>query len=206
MMFLIDACSKLLAKQANIVGVNRLNGFSCLHFAMSRGNYGIIKRICRLRENTEELAILLRIHNQRQPLNPLQYLLSKDLENQFTPEVRKKLETLLKVHGGSEKSGFSEIVKEGYLTKQGHLVKNWKKRWFVLKIGQLQYFKSIQKLKEPAGTIILTNGSVAKTFTKGCFVLYDAKNDKKYFITAPSEEEMVEWMDAISFCINQPVK
>lgn len=184
-----------------IVGVNRLNGCSCLHLAISRGNYGFIKKVCRSRDSTEELAILLRIHNPKQPLNPLQYVNSKEI--QVSPEIRKKMEIILKSHGATELTGFSGIVKEGYLTKQGHVVKNWKKRWFVLRIGQLQYFKSLTKLKEPKGSINLVNGSVAKTFTKGCFVLYDASNDKKYFITAPSEEEMLEWMDAIQFSINQ---
>ncbi|KAF0983746.1 hypothetical protein FDP41_007661 [Naegleria fowleri] len=196
-------CGKLLAKQANLVGVNRANGYSCLHFSITVGNYGFIKKVCRTKENTEELAILLRIHNQKQPLNALQFVNSKEIESTVSVEIRKKIESILKSYGATEKTGFSEIIKEGYLTKQGHVVKNWKKRWFVLRVGELQYFKSIQKLKEPTGTIILQNGSIAKTFTKGCFVLYDSRNDKKYFILASSEEEMTEWMDAISFSINQ---
>ena len=185
------------------MGVNRANGYSCLHFSITVGNYGFIKKVCRTKENTEELAILLRIHNQKQPLNALQFVNSKEIESTVSVEIRKKIESILESYGATEKTGFSEIIKEGYLTKQGHVVKNWKKRWFVLRVGELQYFKSIQKLKEPTGTIILQNGSIAKTFTKGCFVLYDSRNDKKYFILASSEEEMTEWMDAISFSINQ---
>lgn len=194
--------SKLVKKSASIVGVNRLNGYSCLHFAINNGNYGFIKRLCQEKEGSEELALVLRTHNAKQPLNPLQYLNSPEAQNQFTPELRKKTENILKAHGASEKKGFSDIVKEGYLTKQGHVVKNWKKRWFILRVGELQYFKSIQKLKEPTGAINLENGSLAKTYTKNCFVLYDSKNDKKFFIQAATDEEMKEWWDAIAFCIS----
>eukprot|EP01087_Luapelamoeba_hula_P015470 TRINITY_DN4629_c0_g1_i3.p1 TRINITY_DN4629_c0_g1~~TRINITY_DN4629_c0_g1_i3.p1 ORF type:complete len:926 (+),score=73.57 TRINITY_DN4629_c0_g1_i3:351-3128(+) len=42
--------------------------------------------------------------------------------------------------------------KSGYLTKQGHRVKNWKRRWWVLKDGSLSYFKNPRALK-PLGTI-----------------------------------------------------
>jgi hypothetical protein len=33
-------------------------------------------------------------------------------------------------------------MQSGYLIKQGHRVKNWKRRWFVLKGNTLSYFKS----------------------------------------------------------------
>lgn len=33
-------------------------------------------------------------------------------------------------------------LQSGYLIKQGHMVKNWKRRWFVLKGNHLCYFKS----------------------------------------------------------------
>lgn len=31
---------------------------------------------------------------------------------------------------------------QGYLTKQGHRVKNWKRRWFSLEGGVLRYYDS----------------------------------------------------------------
>jgi hypothetical protein len=34
------------------------------------------------------------------------------------------------------------MLQSGYLIKQGHRVKNWKRRWFVLKGNTLSYFKS----------------------------------------------------------------
>ena len=42
---------------------------------------------------------------------------------------------------GITESG-QEILKEGYLVKQGHVVKNWKRRWFVLTAGSIDYFET----------------------------------------------------------------
>jgi hypothetical protein len=36
----------------------------------------------------------------------------------------------------------AKVEKGGYLTKRGHQVKNWKRRWFVLKDPTLCYYKS----------------------------------------------------------------
>lgn len=44
------------------------------------------------------------------------------------------------------------VEKSGYLIKQGHRVKNWKRRWFVLKGNTLSYFKSPRSIK-PNGVI-----------------------------------------------------
>jgi hypothetical protein len=37
-------------------------------------------------------------------------------------------------------ASMDESVKVGWLSKQGHVVKNWKKRWFVLQEGVLRYY------------------------------------------------------------------
>ncbi len=40
----------------------------------------------------------------------------------------------------------SGAKKEGYLTKEGWKVKNWKKRWFVLGNATLSYYKTHVRL------------------------------------------------------------
>lgn len=44
------------------------------------------------------------------------------------------------------------IIKQGYLTKQGHIIRNWKKRSFVLMRDELKYYKS-ETEKRPQGKI-----------------------------------------------------
>ncbi|XP_018621584.1 dual adapter for phosphotyrosine and 3-phosphotyrosine and 3-phosphoinositide isoform X3 [Scleropages formosus] len=46
-------------------------------------------------------------------------------------------------------------TKEGYLVKQGAIVKNWKMRWFTLNRNELKYFKD-KMFDEPIRTLDLT--------------------------------------------------
>ena len=40
----------------------------------------------------------------------------------------------------------SEVLREGKLEKKGHVVHNWKMRWFVLTMSSLMYFESRDKM------------------------------------------------------------
>lgn len=56
--------------------------------------------------------------------------------------------------------------KQGELTKQGHFVKNWKSRWFILKKDRLFYFKTKEAAElgeRPSGVIRLKNCIVVPT-------------------------------------------
>jgi len=101
----------------------------------------------------------------------------------------------------------SRTDKEGELKKQGHVVKNWKVRWFVLQNDKLAYYKKKGDPK-PAGVISL-EGSKVKVDTKvtkksNCFEILTGIN-KVFYIQAVSKSEMEEWMSAIKkgsdFCI-----
>ena len=50
------------------------------------------------------------------------------------------------------------VHKEGYLLKQGHVVKNWKQRWFRFSDGHIQYSKAPNEAS--IGEIILGSGNV----------------------------------------------
>ncbi|KAJ8336303.1 hypothetical protein SKAU_G00396460 [Synaphobranchus kaupii] len=52
-------------------------------------------------------------------------------------------------------------TKEGYLVKQGAVVKSWKTRWFTLNRNQLKYFKD-KMFDEPIRTLDLTSCSAVQ--------------------------------------------
>eukprot|EP01117_Protostelium_nocturnum_P009883 TRINITY_DN3520_c0_g1_i2.p1 TRINITY_DN3520_c0_g1~~TRINITY_DN3520_c0_g1_i2.p1 ORF type:complete len:535 (+),score=143.33 TRINITY_DN3520_c0_g1_i2:333-1937(+) len=106
--------------------------------------------------------------------------------------------------------------KGGWLTKRGHKVKNWKRRWFVLKDPNLSYYNKPRDTI-PLGVIVLDD--IQAVFTEDSLAEDDGlidKNEKKpnywfeivttknsYLIHADSEEEMREWIESIEFVKNQ---
>ncbi|CAB1450294.1 unnamed protein product [Pleuronectes platessa] len=57
----------------------------------------------------------------------------------------------------------NSVLREGFLVKRGHIVPNWKARWFVLKPDKLLYYKyeggrrdSCQRGKIPLKDCVLT--------------------------------------------------
>jgi len=101
-----------------------------------------------------------------------------------------------------------KIVRAGYLRKKGHLVRSWKKRWFVLSQQKtLFYFKSPQS-KKPQGIIHLDSYSVeilddlklSKQLgidgIRALFLLIHPEK-KQYLLCASSEEEMSLWISTL---------
>eukprot|EP00735_Rhodelphis_limneticus_P008517 TRINITY_DN2155_c0_g1::TRINITY_DN2155_c0_g1_i1::g.12753::m.12753 TRINITY_DN2155_c0_g1::TRINITY_DN2155_c0_g1_i1::g.12753 ORF type:complete len:456 (-),score=146.91,sp/P54644/KRAC_DICDI/44.54/1e-132,Pkinase/PF00069.20/1.9e-75,Pkinase_Tyr/PF07714.12/9.4e-36,PH/PF00169.24/1.3e-23,PH_11/PF15413.1/1.1e-08,PH_3/PF14593.1/1e-05,PH_3/PF14593.1/1.6e+02,Kinase-like/PF14531.1/19,Kinase-like/PF14531.1/3.4e-05,Pkinase_C/PF00433.19/1.4e-05,PH_9/PF15410.1/9.9e-05,PH_9/PF15410.1/4.6e+03,PH_8/PF15409.1/0.00068,PH len=88
---------------------------------------------------------------------------------------------------------------EGWLTKQGAVVKNWKRRWFVLKDKQLYYFKKPSDL-EPKGTVNLEDVTIAHathaTKRQHCFGIYHPGR-RSYFLQADTQDDMLLWVNAI---------
>ena len=37
------------------------------------------------------------------------------------------------------------VIKKGYLTKKGHRLKTWRRRWFILKKTTMRYYESKEK-------------------------------------------------------------
>ncbi|XP_066536152.1 pleckstrin-2 [Hoplias malabaricus] len=102
------------------------------------------------------------------------------------------------------------VQKRGYLLKQGHKVKNWKVRLFVLRAepGFLHYYDPSKDDINPAGGFPLRgclvsslddNGipSGVKGKVQGNLFKIITKTDKHYFIQAPTRQEKMEWIEAI---------
>ncbi|KYQ91284.1 p21-activated protein kinase [Tieghemostelium lacteum] len=100
--------------------------------------------------------------------------------------------------------------KEGELKKQGHVVKNWKKRKFVIQNDMLFYFK--EKEDKPIGVVPLRMSRVYENKTIGkqyCFELVAPKINKTFFIQCATSEEMGSWIRAVEkgseySCVSSP--
>ncbi|KAK2896883.1 hypothetical protein Q8A67_011371 [Cirrhinus molitorella] len=103
-----------------------------------------------------------------------------------------------------------KVVKRGYLLKQGHKVKNWKVRLFVLRAepGFLHYYDPSKDDITPVGSISLRgclvsalddNGipSGVKGKVQGNLFKIITQTDTHYYIQAPTHEERMDWIQAI---------
>jgi serine/threonine protein kinase len=104
--------------------------------------------------------------------------------------------------GNSTCVSLANAEMEGWLMKQGHVRRNWKERWFVLKGDRLYYFKNTdQHAGTPRGIIPLghclveEDTSVRKQF---CFKLTPRKTQLlPFFIYAYSDAEYRDWLRAL---------
>ncbi|XP_044163612.1 pleckstrin homology domain-containing family H member 1-like isoform X1 [Acropora millepora] len=84
--------------------------------------------------------------------------------------------------------------KEGYLTKLGGHVKNWKKRWFVLSGGNLYYYKSENETnRKPLGQIPL-DGTCRIARTDGALTFEVATPKRTFYLTGDTEEVVDDWL------------
>jgi hypothetical protein len=84
-------------------------------------------------------------------------------------------------------------IKRGILMKQGHVVKSWKERLFVLRSDRLCYYENEpgKPLPRPKGTLLLSD-IVTCTAQNGCsFLISVAGVDGQvdYFVMALTEKE-----------------
>nr|XP_026693782.1 pleckstrin homology domain-containing family A member 1 isoform X1 [Ciona intestinalis] len=98
----------------------------------------------------------------------------------------------------------SKIIKQGWAIKQGHVRKNWKRRYFILKQDRFAYYKSDQD-KEPIRSIPINEILAARAedeMKPRDNLLLLATTDKIYYIQAETEDDMYEWVDAFCNAIN----
>jgi len=108
-------------------------------------------------------------------------------------------------------SSWNSPDKEGELSKQGHVVRNWKKRWFRVQKDMLFYFKDRSDDK-PVGAVPLRRCHVEETNKLGkpfTFELTAQKIGKTFFIQASSKVEVTEWIRALEkgaeySCVSTP--
>ncbi|EGG20039.1 protein serine/threonine kinase [Cavenderia fasciculata] len=90
--------------------------------------------------------------------------------------------------------------KAGFLIKEGHVIRSWKKRYFVLKDGVLYYFKH-QSDPEPTGMIPVIGSTLKRlgeTDKKYAFQIVSKYEVFPTFsIQGRDQEDCEEWIDAI---------
>lgn len=95
--------------------------------------------------------------------------------------------------------------KEGYLTKLGAKVKNWKTRWFVLYKNELRYYKTRNE-REPIRVINLSMCSEVSPDSSqdkaNCFRV--VTKNRTFYIYASSSQEMHEWLELLQWKLGHP--
>uniref|UniRef100_A0A667ZV18 Pleckstrin homology domain containing, family A (phosphoinositide binding specific) member 1a n=1 Tax=Myripristis murdjan TaxID=586833 RepID=A0A667ZV18_9TELE len=90
------------------------------------------------------------------------------------------------------------VIKSGYCVKQGAVMRNWKRRYFLLEENSMSYFKSdlvidfdklLQSLQEEADIMMRDNLFEVVT------------TSRTFYIQADSPEEMHSWIKAVSGAI-----
>ncbi|XP_076123302.1 pleckstrin homology domain-containing family A member 1 isoform X3 [Alosa pseudoharengus] len=98
-----------------------------------------------------------------------------------------------------------QVVKAGYCVKQGAVMKNWKRRYFMLDENALSYYKSDLE-KEPLRVIPLKEIHKAQECKQSDLMMRDnlfelVTTSRTFFIQSDSPEEMHSWIKAISGAI-----
>jgi len=94
--------------------------------------------------------------------------------------------------------------KEGFLIKQGGVVKNWKNRWFVLHKNELRYYKArgealpIRTLDLEKCIDILDDSGTGKPFSFGVVM-----PGRTFFLVAQSDCEKEEWLSVLKWKMEQ---
>eukprot|EP01104_Vermistella_antarctica_P006601 TRINITY_DN1730_c0_g1_i2.p1 TRINITY_DN1730_c0_g1~~TRINITY_DN1730_c0_g1_i2.p1 ORF type:complete len:666 (+),score=115.62 TRINITY_DN1730_c0_g1_i2:398-2395(+) len=96
-------------------------------------------------------------------------------------------------------------AKEGWLSKRGGKVKNWKRRWFILQFGSLAYYNKEDSGNEPLGVIPLQGcklerNAFAATKHNNSFTL-TVLAGRTFLVQATNAEDAKEWQDALAEAI-----
>lgn len=205
------AVSEVLVRAgANMSQVDSTTGNTALHYAIVNSHVDVLRAFVCQTGKTEDVAVLVNAANHKQTLTPLQLVQERYRVGLMNSLNYSLFSELLIANGAQSKKVYSEIVKEGWLFKEGHIYKTHRGRYFILsKSGVLRYYKDIRKLKNPSGEIVLSNGVVQKeTKKKGMvshpyvFSVLDTVNNKKTYMFCEVEEVRDAWIEAISYCIS----
>ncbi|KAM6201606.1 pleckstrin-2 [Rhynchocyon petersi] len=110
--------------------------------------------------------------------------------------------------------GEGGVLKEGFLVKRGHIVHNWKARWFILRQNTLLYYKleGGRRVNPPKGRILLDGCTIIcpclEYENRPLLIKLKTRTSTEYFLEACSREERDAWAFEITGAIHagQPGK
>lgn len=131
-----------------------------------------------------------------------------DEEEEFQPSGYNRSGTILNAdpqNPSNPKFSFSILqpIKQGFLTKKGQKRRNWKVRYFILEHGKISYYVSPADYgqRKALCCVPLLKSTVIKLAPEmkksNCFAILSVRKPYTLYITAPTGEEMVSWMDSI---------
>lgn len=92
----------------------------------------------------------------------------------------------------------SLVIKQGWATKQGALVRNWKRRWFELSNNMLSYYLGPQGKKKGEINILECEVSLHDGGYDGYPHIFQVAHQKRtFFISADSGLEKVNWVETL---------
>ena len=89
------------------------------------------------------------------------------------------------------------VKRGGWLIKQGFQIKNWKKRWFVIKGDRISYFKEPRNLT-PIGDILLSEVKEVVPSQSTCRAFRVVVEGRTFILVAESKSERDQWVKAIT--------
>ncbi|XP_068195313.1 pleckstrin-2 [Antennarius striatus] len=101
------------------------------------------------------------------------------------------------------------ILREGFLVKRGHLVPNWKARWFVLTSDKLLYYKYEGSKRDSCqrGKILLKDCEITCPFleyeNRPLALKLQTKNGAAHFLEACSRQERDDWAADITAAVDK---
>lgn len=96
----------------------------------------------------------------------------------------------------------SQNLKEGWLSKKSKVIKNWKRRWFVLDENQLNFYE--KPGKKQLGSIPLSNVVKVKSDSKkeNAFNII-LSSSKTYNLSSDTQEECADWISSLNYLLEQ---
>ncbi|KAG5857868.1 hypothetical protein ANANG_G00023960 [Anguilla anguilla] len=108
-----------------------------------------------------------------------------------------------------DKQQNNQILREGFLVKRGHVVTNWKARWFVLYPDKLVYYKYEGSKKDSCqrGKILLANCVITCPYleydNRPLVIKLQTQHAVEHFLEACSREERDEWAADIAAAVQR---